>query len=508
MAHKCTYKDKILYDEKLKQFYRLVTAFWKDKKHEIAKVYEDGKVYARNLSCSYAGGYCVAFPGETVNYYGYEYVIENEDYIEILGKFNLWVNKSIVDKDYIISNDTSLKYLVSKYKNNRNDELLKLIAMYRKHPEIEPLVEIGQCSLALDKRLYRLSKKKKLEVINFVKNNLEDGESLNLSKVFKCLKYNIKYEHYNLFEKCKNDKVLFKYLIKQNQSHSFYEDYKKMAINAGHDFNDEYWKYPKSLSKAHDKVLEECKNIEKSIDGILNKQFEIVASKIKKQEQVIDGNHYYIVQDYSDFCNQAMSLMQCLITAGYMKKFIKQQSVLIFIKDSNLKPLGTVEINYKKEIIQAYGNESDRKKCLLPNEVLESVNQYINNIRISKHKFIYNLPKNCYFKGVYNENKSFNGIEFKVGEVYKTAYDDEVIIENGSECIASDKVYHFCKKIDDVNEWVHNLYSFAIVKPLGPVVQKGTAFGSNKIKIEKIATKEEIAKIMLSINKCVKETIK
>ncbi len=511
MAHRCTYEDRLIFDDELNQFYRLVTAKWKDRTLDVIKIYEDGKFYVRNLIYSYLAGYLVEFPGEKARYRyaSGSYIVEEEEFEEVHWNCNVYAETRFVDKKYIVLRDPSLKYLITKYKGDRNDELLKIIAMYRKYPEIEPLVEIGQCKLALDNRLHKLTKIKKIEVINFVRENITDGQVFDLSKVFTCIKNNIRYKHYETFIKCKDgckdDNDLFKYLIKQGQEYSFYEDYKKMAIKAGHNFDDEYWKHPKSLVKAHDKVLEECKNIDDALDLIISNQFEIVAEKLKKQEQVIDGNHYYIVQSYEDFCNQANSLKQCLIIAGYMNKFIKQESVLIFIKNAKNEPLGTVEIDYKKKILQAYGNEYDRSNCRLPSEILEAVNKYIKGIKISKHKFTYKLPQNCFYKGLYDDDKSFNGVEFKEGKIYQTVYDDKTIIKTGSKCLASDKVYHFCKTVDDVKGWVINPYAFAIVEPLGPVVQNGTAFGSNKIKIRKIASQKDIARIMLSVNKSVKE---
>ena len=377
--------------------------------------------------------------------------------------------------------------------------------MYRKYPEIEPLVEINQIKLALDKRLHKLTKSKRKEVINYVKNNAKQEVEFDLSKLFTCIKHNIAYKHAKKFTDCKGNHDLFHYLVKQDKDLSFYEDYKKMAIKAGHNLQDDYWKYPKSLTEAHDKVLEECKRIDNAMDLVLNEQFEIVAHALKKQEKVIDGNHYYIVQEVKDFINQAETLKQCLITAGYMDKFVKQESILIFIKDSNDKPIGTVEIDYKKKILQAYGNERDRNNCLLSDEIQKAVKQYISSLKVRKHKFTYKLPKNCYFKGLYDGDKSFNGMEFVEGKTYSTEYDDQTILKGDSKCIASDKVFHFCDSIQNVIEWVNHPCAYAIVEALGAVVKRGTAYGSNRIKIRKITTIEDIAKSLLSVDKAVSE---
>lgn len=509
MGHKCSYSDKLIWDKTKNQFFRLITAYYKDKSLDVAKVYEDGTIYARNLTFSYIGGYCVDFPGEIVKYrYSSEkHVVEEELFEKIWWKFGLWVGKSNIDKEYIIKNDSSLKYLISKFNGTKNDVLLQIIAAYRMHPEIEPLVEKGQYKLSVDKRLHKLTKEKKAQVINFVKDNLYCTEDMDLNKIFTCIKNNIKYKFYDTLKLCNGDKELLKYLIKQDKQYSFYNDYKKMAIKAGHSFNQEYWKFPKSLEMAHDKVLKECQNIDTALDIILNEQFEIVAKKLKNQEQIINGNHYYIVQNHHDFVEQANALKQCLISSGYMKKFIEQKSILIFIKDVNFKPIGTVEIDYNKKILQAYGNEADRNNCKLPAEIMENVKKYVSHLKICKHKFTFKLPKNCYFKGLYIDDKSFNGVQFEEGKVYSTNYDDETIITTASKCLATDKVYHFCEKITDVKAWVANPNSYAIVEALGPVVQNGTAFGTNKIKIRKITTIKDIATSLLAVNTAVSDAV-
>ena len=366
------------------------------------------------------------------------------------------------------------------------------------------MVEIGEYKLAIDKRLHKLSPKKKQEVIRFVKNNSNDVY-LDLNKIFICIKNNIEYKFYDTWKACKDNKELFHYLLKQKQTYDFYKDYKKMAIKAGHDFEEDYWKYPHSLLKAHDKVLKECENIDAAVDMVLNKQFEMVASKLKKQERVIDGNHYYIVQNPDDFANQANQLKQCLISAGYMKKIIQQESILIFIKDKELNPIGTVEINYSKKIIQAYGDESNRSNCLLPSEIMDAAKKYIDGIKVRKHNFNYSLPKNCYFKGLYDQDTSFNGLKFEEGQIYQTNFADDDIIKIGSNCMATDKVFHFCKSIQEIKSWIGNPASYAIVEALGAVVNNGTAYGSNRIKIRKITSAEDVAKTLLSLNKAVSE---
>lgn len=510
MGHHCSYSSRIeILNDKIVY---MLTAYYKDKSEDV--YYEElvsGKQCGRYIRFNYIAGYLVDFPGEKVKFYGGNYIQKIEDfeeYCEMNPFVGIHNNNQKKDLELIQSIHPDLKYFLKKfyqssYREIDHKELFKVIRQYWKHPEIEPLIQYNQLAIAMNNNLYRLSSKKLKEVIQFIKENWEKYPSMNLKDVLCSIKNKIPYKLVDTFRKCKENPELFQYLLKQKESIVFYEDYIRMVKKAGHNLEDRYWKYPNHLRKAHAKVVEECKNIDNALNVILNAQFEIVANKLKRNEKIIGGNHYYIVQDFKDFSEHANALKQCLITSGYMEKFIKQQSILIFIKDSNLQSIGTVEINYSKKILQAYGNELDRTNCKLPQSILDDANEYIKQLKIRKHSFKYELPKNCYFKGLYDNDKSFNGLKFEVGKTYQTTYDDETILKNQSKCLASNKVYHFCKNVQDVTKWVSNPASFAIVEALGPVVQNGTAFGSNKIKIKRITTIKDIATSLLAINKAV-----
>ena len=95
-----------------------------------------------------------------------------------------------------------------------------------------------------------------------------------------------------------------------------------------------------------------------------------------------------------------------------------------------------------------------------------------------------------FIKG-FDENLRCRGYQFEVGKVYDTgAKDDELRV-----CSAS--VFHFCKSLEDV----HNFYSalpsennrFCEVEVLGGFVEDEEKCGTNKIKIVREITGDELA---------------
>lgn len=387
MGHHCVFETRIEYDKRKKQFYCCYNAKYKDKTLDVIKKYEDGSIYSRNVYFSYLAGYTVSFPGEKS--YSYRSFLGKS----ILEKYekDLWLDynispsSNIIDKNYIISLDPSIKYLVNKYKGNSSLELVRLIAIYRKNPEIESLVDLGFTYIATDKRLLKLTKKKKIQIIYFLKNNCNSQENPTLSSIFTCIKNNISYKDYPNFIYCGKDKDLFNYLRKHSIDYFYYKDYLRVAKEVGHNINNEYWKYPKDICLFHDKVMKEKENIDNSKNIYKDKCLNEVCKNFLKYNIRLNGYTVYIPSSLFDISNQARLLNQCLITSNYVDKVIEQKSILIFIKKDDF-PIATAEIDYNKKLLQFYGNEKDRSNCKPNKEIEDILYSYLDLIKVYKRK--------------------------------------------------------------------------------------------------------------------------
>ena len=101
-----------------------------------------------------------------------------------------------------------------------------------------------------------------------------------------------------------------------------------------------------------------------------------------------------------------------------------------------------------------------------------------------------------FIKG-FDENLCCRGMQFEIGKTYDTGY-----TENLELC--SCKVFHFCKSLENVHEFysakVENNNRFCEIEVLGELVEDENKCGSNKIKILREITGEELAMLRGSKN--------
>ncbi len=393
MGHNCFYDIRIGFKGKSKEIFLTYIAKWKNKSLDVIKVYESKKVFTRdNLYFSRIGGYLVEFPGEKECYYHGNGIAGKYRYFEIEYKFRPNLSNvsslNLEMKNCIIENRPELTYLINKYKGNDIIELFDLINIYKKHPEVESLVDKGLYRIALDSRLWFLKKEKQCEVIHFIKNN-NLSPNVNLSNVFFALKNNCTIDEAIECSSMKCNIETVRYCKKQKESLRFYKDYIEMANELGKNLKDPYWLFPKSLRDMHRKVMKEKIEIEsnkrKAFFEKYKVSFESMLKVNSKCNQVLNGFEFRLPIDENDIVEQANILNQCLITCSYDKKYAKFQTVLIFVIKDDCR-IATAEIGWDKKIKQFYGNEIDRKNCTPSNEVREVFEKYLSSFQLKKPK--------------------------------------------------------------------------------------------------------------------------
>ena len=381
MGHICDYIGKLTLHGN--EIVHEVTAIWKNKKELVYEEHEDGTNYCRYLYCSRYSGYVVVFPNEKLNYY-YGYNIQQEEVLSSccrLGLNNIsWKSKE-EDLKKIAKARPELKYLINKY-DGKATQFIDIVNIYKKNPSIEPLVELKLNRIILDKRLYKLSKSKRIEVINFIKNNNVDEET-NLSLILFAIRHKLTIDGARLYASNHYNYKLCNYLIKHNVNQYEYNDYINMCKELNKDLKDEYWQYPKDFMERHNLVINQIEAIKKAEELKNEKGVKRVGKLLSHNNVEINNYYIYIPDSIVDIQNQADSLHQCLITCDYPEKVAKKQSVLVFIKKED-KPIATAEIDYDKKIIQFYGDEIDRNNCKPSEEVTNVFNQWLSNAMIFK----------------------------------------------------------------------------------------------------------------------------
>lgn len=530
MAHQCEYLDRIEveYDyETERQFLvRTVTAYWKDKQLDVYKEYESGtwyqkdRFFARNIVHT-TMGYLVYFPNEKIITTGYYYgatqkAPDHPDDWETFGTERIGGCSpsnltSESDIEAVLRVYPNFKYIINKINKNDlyNPLLMDIIEVYKKHPEVEGLCQLGLYRIALNQQLYKLSLPKRKEVIKFI---MEHHEQMNkwttLRAIQCCIKYKSDLNTYDKYNRAYyKDKLTFKdwiYLEKKNKTSAnevrLYVDYLEMVKKVGHDLNDPYWHYPSNIEKAHAKVMEEVKEVRETASKLKGEYLKAVVEPMLKYNAKVNDYDIFIADDIQKIQKQCDVLYQCLIRNGYINKVLMQEEILVFIwKDD--KPIATAEVFYDGKLGQFYGDERGHARgesCLPPDDVQEAFNIWFKGFKPIKAK----APKRNihYYKGFYDKisDTKFRGyanFEFEIGMTYATQFsDDEIFKEGGMKCNATDKVFHFCESISEISKHYQPKY-YCEIEPLGALVEHDGALLSNRIKILRFIPDEELNRI-------------
>ena len=394
MAHRCEYQVNIEIDkDKLKATY---IALWKNKSLDVLQhtLFINGaeEIKGRdNLRFAVLGGWFVAFPNEkeTMRYYSYTGKVELEPYEEWKKMPNLYYEEEN-EIDLIEQLKTiypEYKYLIQKLANNGIKgymTIYKYIQLAYKYPskisQMEWLIENKQENIITESNL---KKGLKAEIINYIKEHKEI-DHLYIKAVELAIKTNAKYwDCHDAVCYFLGDLKLREYLDLQNTNVQYYKDYKNMCLKLKKNWDDPYWRYPKNLFKAHDKVMKEIEALKKLEE---KEKLKAIAEKIKtkikyskKHNLVIDNLEFYFPYDLEDIKNQAKALNQCLITCDYHIKYANKEKILVFIKRNN-KPYATAEITKDKSIKQFYLNESNREKCYPSESLKEKMSIFLNGL--------------------------------------------------------------------------------------------------------------------------------
>lgn len=330
--------------------------------------------------------------------------------------------------------------------------------------------------------------------IGYYKKYGQNMEYMNLYKVIDETKnhlfsYRVSWSYYNDTKSIilKNAKAedIGKYLFKQKCKFSYYVDYLEMAYKVGHSLDEEYWRYPNNLNKAHNKVMEELKNVQKLNSKLRYDMLNEVLKDFYQYNAKINGYDVFVTANIDIIQKQCDVLYQCLIRNDYIYKEIMQENILVFFwKDGN--PVATAEVFYNGKIGQFYGDERDRRKCEVTPELKEVLNIWLSKV-VLKKRCVKKTHK--YYKGFYDKKDDifigYNQFEFKIGQTYATQFDDGEITKAGAnKCNATNKVFHFCDSIEEISKHYAPKY-YCEIEPLGPILDCDGALLSNKIKILK-----------------------
>lgn len=457
------------------------------------------------------------FPEDNLKLKKWTYLEPNKWEIRTFNFLDGYVNNLFSAND-IINLVPDLKY---SQMNDRNNPIY-YINYYRKYQEIEMLRKCGFEFLLQSKNcLNRLKKGDKtfmkflfqmykLKLTNYTYNWYIGYYKLYGMDLNHINEYNFAFEkcemakNENIHKNCYgyNERAIYKvlktredyirlyhYLNRHPIDYSRYCDYLDMAERVGHNLNEEYWLFPNDPNKAHDKVMEEVKNVREMNNQLKGDYLHEVVVDLMKFNAKVNGYDIFITDNLDIIQKQCDDLYQCLIRNNYVTKVLMQEEILVFIwKDG--KPLATAEVFYNKQVGQFYGDErghSNGGSCKPTKDVETAFYKWLETFKPVKRKAERQIK---YYKGFYSKREDgtfvgYGDFEFKIGNVYQTRFTDDEIEKAGAKgCNASNKVFHFCDSIEEISKHYTPKY-YCLVEPLGPVLNCNGALLTNKLKIVK-----------------------
>lgn len=363
------------------------TGRFKGRSMDVAKIYEDGRQLCRNIDLQPFAGNCIEWPGEKYRpsygsgYYGNAYKAELEPFHEPYGDISRCScdRPDEASKAAYIAKYPEFKWTLAKSELS-NQAYFHLLKYWKEHPhEIELLLAAGFTMLALDGRLWKATDESRKAVLGWLREHRREFDNPSLDGIRCCIRYGCSYGDwcgYNaeISRDTRVDYDVYRWLkdrLKRNRSLWAelwqYRDYADMAKEAGHDLRDRYWRFPKSLKRAHDKVMAEVENIRaaKKAEELRQKgikYLEAVKAWIGSDMELKNGWRVYVPESTEDIVRQAEALKQCLVSADYIGKVIKGECVLVFVRFRG-RPVATAEILPGGKLGQFYGNEADRNRC-------------------------------------------------------------------------------------------------------------------------------------------------
>lgn len=308
----------------------------------------------------------------------------------------------VVNKKYALKLNDFKYSAIDKYPYC---DVLKYLRVYKQYPQAEYFIKVGLAHLATSKLLLKKVAKNKAfrkwlvrnakqlrneygscpyystQVILYsYKENMPLNDGFVLSQKIKEFKESYSYKNTisAIIDKQEIPKFL-DYVEKQNANVSSYADYVKACGYLNLDMSLPKNKYPHDFKRWHDIRIDEYRTARALKDEEerkeMYKQFAAVAEKyLPLQRYKEDTFIAVIAKSPSDLIREGEILNHCVGRMNYDQRFIREESLIFFIRNANEPEVPFVTVEYslsKRQILQCYGEHDHR-----PNDsVLEYVNK-------------------------------------------------------------------------------------------------------------------------------------
>lgn len=368
------YEDVITVEDGL--LFRTVIAHWAATRrhdggcHAVYRIDENGNESCRALLYSCYSGYRID-ETELKNRKWYTPGI-SLDFFKF-GRYEQLRSFNGTDAERICSIHPDFKYVVQKAGEMPMAKMFNILIAWKKNHNVELLVGANLDYLALNKSFAKLTKPKQKAVLNFIRVT-PGADGWSLAKINFVMNKKGTPQDFDAWQKFRPlSKVVdyrwFKKYGPNRDKYILYSDYTRMAEYCGHDMKEDYWKYPKSIKKAHDKAMKQYKLVIEAEEIAAKKarakearakerNFKKFAGAFSKSVSTACGLVAYIPQTFGKVSDHAKALHQCLTYADYTGKMAKRDCLLVFVSDVAGHSVATAEIAPNGKIVQFYADEN------------------------------------------------------------------------------------------------------------------------------------------------------
>ena len=339
--------------------------------------------FALDLAFFYVSGYIVDWYSEGIQRYPKYWSYKGIWGTDKNGKFG-------PSSPFVINHEYALRLPEFKYsaidKYNGWDTF-KYLRMYKQYPQAEMLIKFGLSGYATSKQILRktakdkafrkwlINNKAELNTYNFYistillaykkKRPLSDIQQLETFK-----KRIIAERNYNPLPNClkNNWERVFNYINKTEISLYSYFDYCRACEYLGLDMSQDKNLCPHDFKRWHDIRIDEYNTAKALKDAEERKElyarFALIAEKyLPLQRETGDEFIVFIAKSPAELKQEGTALHHCVGSMNYDQRFIKEQSLIFFIrcKDNPTVPFVTVEYSIpSKKILQCHGDHNTR----------------------------------------------------------------------------------------------------------------------------------------------------
>ena len=301
----------------------------------------------------------------------------------------------IVNKDYIVKFP---EYQYAAWELYNYLDILKYLRLYEQYPQTEYLMKLGLADyvfskqilrkVASDKRFRKWLGKNRAEIakkkyyISTLLNAYAKKQSIEETHAFEQAKKALTTEKdfKPIREMLNGDYARYiRYIGEQKTSNRSYLDYLRACTFLGLDMSEDKNRYPHDFKYWHDIRSDEYKT-EKALKDrhereAFYKKFAAVADKYSPlQHDKRSAFIAVIARSPAELVQEGEALHHCVGRMGYDQKFVREETLIFFIRSKNAPDIPLVTIEYsptRKRVLQCYGDNDSKPN----NEILHYVDK-------------------------------------------------------------------------------------------------------------------------------------